>query len=156
MATGSCPLISPAGMEMGMATRDAANLDYLSRVLTKVLKVARLRSPWIPSVRIRHCDLADRDHRKKWRQFAHSLHVPGFICFAREAAYEMTQREVFGMEAHELGHMVAMKLRLPEHRKPARGKGTPKRVQDEADVVSALLFGIPIKYNRRTLQERAV
>jgi hypothetical protein len=137
-----------------MATKeDAKSISKLSRILSQVLEVARERSPWIPSVRIRHCPLADRDHRKKWRQFAHSLHVPGFICFAREAAHEMTEREIFGMTAHELGHIVAMKLKLPEHMKPARGQGTPKRVQDEADTVAELLFGIPIRYNRRTLQE---
>lgn len=113
--------------------------------------------PWLGGMKLRKtCPDTDRDHRKKWRQFAHSNHYPMSICFARAAEKELTDTELLGMMAHEVGHLVAIDLKLPAHmseeRSPDTGK-TPQAVQDEADWVVRNLLGIPIHYNARTLQE---
>ena len=116
---------------------------------------ASLRFPWIAKVEVRFCELADRDHRLKWRQFAHTGHESHVVCFARAAEDELTDEEILGMSAHELGHIVGTRLRYPEHMKSRpRSRGTPKAVQEEADRIAREVFGFEsLRYNRRTLQE---
>lgn len=118
---------------------------------------AAQRFPWLGKVEVRFCVSADREHRKRWRQFAHTGHDPYTVCFARAAERELTDEEILGMSAHELGHVVGTRLRYPEHMKPGRGRGTPQRVQDEADWIARKLLGFPtLSYNRRTLEELRV
>ena len=127
----------------------------LEGVFSAVLVSASACVTFLRRVRMRYCKDADASHRRRWRLFAHSGHVRGRVCFARAAAQELTPSEMVGMSAHELGHVVADKLGLPAHvqSRYSRGKETPQSVQDEADWVARHLFGIPIRYNKRTLQE---
>jgi hypothetical protein len=111
--------------------------------------------PWIKSIRVRHCGVADRDHRREWRLFAHSGHFNFTTCFARAAELYLTDEELLGMSAHEISHLVADTLGYPEHvrSRTLRTNGTPWRVQAEADWVARRVLGLPITYNARTIQE---
>lgn len=113
--------------------------------------------PWLSTVTVKLCALADADHRESWRQFAHSGHHENAVCYAKAAEHELTDAELIGTAAHELGHVVAAALGLPEHRRlPASGLHTPPEVQAEADLVASDHFGIKIRYNARTIQEAAL
>lgn len=115
---------------------------------------AALKFPWIGSIKVKLCGQADADHRKSWRQFAHTGHDPYVVCFARAAERELTDEEILGMSAHEIGHVVGARLRYPEHTKRGSGKRTPQRVQDEADRIAREVLGFTgLRYNRRSLQE---
>ncbi len=115
---------------------------------------AALKFPWLGQIKLRFCDLADADHRKKWRQFAHTNHAVYTVCFARAAEDELSDEEILGMSAHELGHVVGKRLRYPEHTRAIPSKKTPKKVQDEADRIAVKVLGFEgLRYNHRTLQE---
>ena len=115
---------------------------------------AALKFPWLGAVKVAFCPLADRHHAKKWRQFAHTNHRVYTVCFARAAETELTDEEILGMSAHELGHVVGTRLRYPEHARPGGGRSTPKRIQDEADRIAREVLGFDgLRYNRRTLEE---
>lgn len=115
---------------------------------------AAARFPWLSQVKTGFCPLADRDHAKKWRQFAHTKHRVYTVCFARAAEMSLTDEEILGMSAHELGHLVGIRLRYPEHSRPVTGRRTPKPVQDEADRIAREVLGFEgLRYNKRTLQE---
>lgn len=115
---------------------------------------AALKFPWLGAVKVQFCKQADAEHRKSWRQFAHTGHHLYVVCFARAAELELTDEEILGMSAHELGHVVGTRLRYPEHTKRGRGKRTPKRVQDEADRIAREVLGFTgLRYNKRTLEE---
>jgi hypothetical protein len=114
---------------------------------------AAQRFPWISQVKLTFCPLADRHHAHKWRQFAHTNHRVYTVCFARASDWELTDEEVLGLVAHELGHIVGTRLRYPEHTRPIQTKRTPKAVQDEADRIAREVLGFNIQYNKRTIQE---
>lgn len=115
---------------------------------------AAVKFPWLSKVKVHFCKKADADHKKKWRQFAHTNHDVYTVCFARAAEIELTDEEILGMTAHELGHIVGMRLRYPEHSRPEGGRSTPKRIQDEADRIAREVLGFTsLRYNRRTLEE---
>lgn len=118
---------------------------------------AALKFPWIAKVEVRFCAKADKDHLLKWRRFAHTGHEPYVVCFARLSEADLTDEEILGISAHELGHVVGMRLRYPEHSRPVRGRSTPKRVQDEADRIAREVLGFEgLRYNRRSLEELRV
>jgi len=126
-------------------------IETLFRV---VREHAAARFPWIRSVRFAFCSLADRHHAEKWRQFAHTEHRVYTVCFAKASEFALTDEEVLGMSAHELGHIVGKRLRYPEHSRPTTAKKTPKPVQDEADRIAREVLGFEgLRYNKRTLQE---
>jgi hypothetical protein len=115
---------------------------------------AALKFPWIAQVKFTFCPMADQHHAAKWRQFAHTNHRVYTVCFARAAQWDLTDEEILGMSAHELGHIVGKRLRYPEHIRMANHKRTPKKVQDEADRIAIEVLGFEgLHYNRRTLQE---
>lgn len=125
----------------------------------QIVGIASRRFPWISDAKLRYCPSAEKDHRESWRQFAHTNHRPRTVCFARAAETALTWAELRGMIAHELGHMIALELGLPAHladEKDRAGDETPHAVQDEADYVARELLGIPVRYNRRTLQEISI
>lgn len=126
--------------------RVASAFDYVVARATRKL-------PWLRNVKLRYCQSADAEHRKKWRQFMHAGDYPMTICVARASDRELTDSELIGMLAHEISHIVGMELEFPEHAKPVRRGKTPKAVQDEADWIARNVLGFKIKYNRRTLQE---
>ncbi len=129
-----------------------------SRVET-LFRVARAYAaralPWIGKVPVRFCRKADSLHKLRWRLFAHTEKLRVYtVCFARDAERELTDEEILGMTAHELGHVVGMKLKYPEHSKPQHSPETPQAVQDEADRIAREILGFRnLRYNRRTLQE---
>jgi hypothetical protein len=76
------------------------------------------------------------------------------VCVARAAGTEMTQRELVGVMAHELGHIVGTELGFPEHSRSNLKSGkTPQAVQDEADWIARSVLGFKVRYGKRTLQE---
>lgn len=116
------------------------------------------RLPWLHGVRLRvPCPMADREHRKRWRQFMHSGHVDrqrrARVCVAAAAEDELTHRELLGMIAHEMGHIIGEALGYPAH---TRNPRTPKAVQAEADWIARHVLGLPVRYNKRTIEELAV
>jgi hypothetical protein len=124
-------------------------------LFTLVRAHAAMKFPWLAKVKFAFCSVADRHHAEKWRQFAHTNHRVYTVCFAKASETELTDEEVLGMSAHELGHVVGKRLRYPEHTKShPRSKGTPRVVQDEADRIAIEVLGFRgLRYNRRTLQE---
>lgn len=125
----------------------------VDRLFGRLRAYASARLPWLRDVQVRHCTECDRDHKKKWRQFAHAAHRPMVVCFARDAEREMTDLEILGMGAHEIGHIIGDKVGLPRHRGSSGAGKTPLAVQDEADKAVLHMLGLVIKYNDRTLQE---
>ncbi len=101
--------------------------------------------------------MANADHDLKWRQFAHTGHKPGVVCFAEDAEEELTDGEIRGISAHELGHVLADKMALPAHTQMSKEsrvrEKTPKKVQEEADGIARWIFGLPLYYNSRSLEE---
>lgn len=138
-----------------MASRDHSPIPEGSRVgtLFRIAKdYAALKVPWVSKVKPVFCKLADDYHRQKWRYFAHSGHLGVYtVCFARASDEELTDGEVIGISAHELGHVVAIKERFPEHefhltRHP--------HVEEEANRIARHILGFRgLKYNLRTLEE---
>jgi hypothetical protein len=129
--------------------RVAAAFDY-------VVSRASRKLPWLSGVKLRYCRSADAEHRRKWRQFMHSNERRMTVCVARAAETELTDRELLGMAAHELGHIVGTELEFPEHQRPNHRSGkTPTAVQREADWIARNVLGFKIRYNKRTIQEVA-
>lgn len=125
----------------------------IDRLFGRLRAYAAARLPWLRDVRAEHCDECDESHAKKWRQFAHTAHRKDVVCFASDAEREMTDLEILGMGAHELGHIIGDRIGLPRHRRHDGDGRTPLSVQDEADKAVLQLLGLVIKYNQRTLQE---
>lgn len=130
-------------------------MSRIELLFSFVRRHAARRVPWLRRAKVRFCAEADKAHRRRWRLFAHTEEGRVYtVCFARAAETDLTDEEVIGMSAHELGHIVGLKERYPEHAKPHRGRETPKKVQDEADRIAREVLGFPgLRYNRRTLQE---
>jgi hypothetical protein len=99
------------------------------------------------------CRLAEEDHARSWRQFAHASHRSRTVCVAAEAEEALTEAELLGAFLHEAGHLIATDQRRAEHVKHRAGDGpTPETVQAEADAVILELTGLAICYNDRTCQ----
>lgn len=77
--------------------------------------------------RLAICGLAERDHKKSKRQYAHVGHVVGVICVC-EAFYELPLEYADAILLHELAHLV-----YPDEEDEA-----------EVDVAAAELFEIPV------------
>lgn len=58
------------------------------------------------AVSVRHCKEADAEHRKSFRQYAHTFHYSNTICLcsAFESLSEQWQLAIF---LHEIGHLLA-------------------------------------------------
>jgi len=113
-----------------------------------------LRFPWMRAVQMEFCPLADKQHRKSWRSFAHTNHSMYTVCFAKAAEKELTDLEILGVVAHELGHIVGTRLRYPEHaalRNPPHWK---LPAEEEANRIAREVLGFTgLRINQRTLQE---
>lgn len=115
---------------------------------------AERRFPWMRSVKVAFCPLADRHHAAKWRQFAHTNHRVYTVCFARAADRDLTDEEILGMVAHEFGHIVGKRLRYPEHTMLANPPHWKKPAELEANRIAVEVLGFEgLRINRRTLQE---
>lgn len=123
-------------------------------LIDHVITLFKREVPAVRNLRVQECALAERDHRKSWRQFGHSLHRrdPWVVC-ASQGIYEMLVMQQTGFLLHEVGHIVAWLRKLPEHsKKPVRGGKTPERVQAEADWLVNRLTGLTIMYDKNTIQ----
>lgn len=128
----------------------------IPRAFLRVRAVAAAVEPALARVRWTVCHIADRDHRKKWRQFAHANHFPDVVCIAAAAETELRDGELLGLVAHEIGHVEQEAAGAPAHRRDYAGPGTPKSVQDEANVVAREIsrrMGMGFRYGSRTVQE---
>lgn len=54
---------------------------------------------------IRICELANKEHKRSFRQYAHVFHVPGVICVA-EAFEALPLGYRLGILLHECGHLL--------------------------------------------------
>jgi len=109
-----------------------------------------------PSQKAEFCATASAYHASAPRVFAHTGHRKGVVCWAKEANSELSDREILGISFHEIGHVIADQIgQLPGHNLVVRGEKTPQQTQDEADEIVRQILGIPLYYNRRTLQEVA-
>ena len=77
------------------------------------------------ALNIRHCKLADDEHRRSKRQYAHVGHYKRTVCVA-DAFYELPREYRIGILVHEVGHLLGA---IDE---------------EEADVLGIRATGIPI------------
>lgn len=86
-------------------------------------------------LKIKFCRLADKDHKRSKRQYAHTYHYPWTICFAK-AAKNLKPREFAAIFAHEIGHLLA-----------GPGDGLPHAaVERAANRAANEYFGTKIRY----------
>ena len=78
------------------------------------------------------CALADEEHDKSLRQYAHVLHHPGVICVA-DAFFGLPEDIRCGLLAHEVGHLLAVQ----------RDANHSEKAADRAVFVS---YGLVIRY----------
>ncbi len=117
---------------------------------------AAVKFPWLAKVEVRFCKQADATHKKKWRHFAHTNHDVYTVCFAKASEEDLTDEEILGITAHELGHIVGTRLRYPEHARlnPPHWK---KPVEEEAQRIAREVLGFTtLRLNRRQLQELSI
>ena len=117
---------------------------------------AAMKFPWLAKVEVRFCKQADATHKKKWRHFAHANHDVYTVCFAKASEKDLTDEEILGITAHELGHIVGTRLRYPEHARlnPPHWK---KPVEQEAQRIAREVLGFTtLRLNHRQLQELVV
>jgi hypothetical protein len=55
---------------------------------------------------VANCPIADRDHKKSLRQYAHTFHKIGFVCVSKEI-WPLPELHLYGILAHEIGHLLA-------------------------------------------------
>ena len=97
--------------------------------------------PEFGNVILRHCEKCEKDHRKKWRGHAHSMHVKDAVCCCT-AMEELSEEQRCGIFAHEFGHLYC-------GRHP---KIYPKNTDDNADKACDAQFGIIIYYDDDDLE----
>lgn len=124
----------------------------LELAFLRVRQQAAQAFPWLDGAELKICRGAEAEHRKSWRQFAHTGHGKFKVCIAASAEELLRDDELVGIFAHELGHIVGDELKFPEHSRPWRGEKTPERVQREANEISRDFFGIKVRYNARRIQ----
>lgn len=119
----------------------------------RVRRTAARKVPEIGRVSIRFCPMADRHHLQSPRVYAHSLHYPDKICFARAAATDLTPEHIYGITAHEFGHLIADAEGWDAHVTIPETPGeTPQEVQEEADQAALIRLGLPVYYDYRRVQ----
>jgi len=86
------------------------------------------------NVKHRYCPQCDHAHQESPRQYAHTAHFPGTICWAH-AIIDLPVEHQIGICLHEYGHVIA-------------GDRDQSEFDDEADADQAVLeeLGVEIKY----------
>jgi hypothetical protein len=84
-------------------------------------------------ITLEFCDLAEKHHCQRHRQFAHVFHRAGVICISR-AFFDLPQAYQAGILLHEFGHLSYA--------------GHEEHTEEEADMMGFILSGIQI--HRRT------
>lgn len=88
------------------------------------------------SIPIKLCELAEKDHRRSKRQYAHTYHHPRTICVCK-AFWDLPKELRAGVLAHEIGHLLFDLLGAPD----------PKdHTERAADHAIWQQFGIAIDY----------
>lgn len=82
-------------------------------------------------ITIRKCKLADDDHVKSLRQYAHTYHVKGTVICVAGAWTTLPLYVQMGLIAHEVGHLLA---------------GHVDHAESEADRLANKFFDITIRY----------
>ena len=102
-----------------------------------------------PSVKLDLCYLAEKDHAKSKRVFAHTGHKKNTICVCKDF-YDLPEDNMLGILWHEHGHIVAEIF----EDEPESFDWDWLTDDDEvnADLVCYHLFGVPIHYDRRKIQ----
>lgn len=91
------------------------------------------------SIKVKICKLANDEHRKRKRQYAHTFHNPKTICLS-DAAVNLSPNQFWAIMAHEVGHLIAE----PELRR--RGIREHQISEDAANMAANDFFGIKIRY----------
>lgn len=56
-------------------------------------------------INIRYCKLADKDHKRKKRWYAHTHHVNDHICVS-QSILDLNDSQFYAVIAHEIGHIL--------------------------------------------------
>jgi hypothetical protein len=80
-------------------------------------------------INVEICPLAQKEHDKSNRQYAHTLHIPNTICISEELL-ELPFGYVCGLILHEMGHL---ELENETH------------TEKDADVIGGELAGVKIE-----------
>jgi hypothetical protein len=106
----------------------------------RLLSWAKRKSPLVPHLYLRvDCPLVRRTRKASPRAFMHTLHAPGKVCVAREAA-GLDSEHLCGLFLHELGHPMATS---------AWGRSE----QEDADRAVKEFLGVKIHYKGDLLLE---
>lgn len=131
-----------------------ARFPRVAAAFSRCVRLASAKLPPLAGTRAAACPMADREHAASWRQFMHTFHRPGVVCFARAAETELFEPELLGMLMHEFGHLAAARLRRPAHASRRWSHVPLDEVQMEADTTAATLFGLrSLTYNERELEQ---
>lgn len=133
---------------MGQAERLA-----LKRVFHSIRKMVLDKFDWLPHIKLEPCYVAEKDHERSARTYAHWGHRPGVICYAKdfENLPESNQR---GITLHEFGHclddyMEEVLADCPEL------EGDIDNIDDDevrADYIMVQVFDVPLSYDERDVQ----
>lgn len=81
-------------------------------------------------VTVRLCQLADKDHQRSKRTYAHTYHRSSVVCVAR-AFNDLPPRYSWAILAHEVGHLIA----------------GPEGSEEDADRMAEEFFKITMRYH---------
>ena len=112
----------------------------LRQFWARLLQWAKKKSSMVPNLQLRvDCPLVRRTRKTSPRAFMHTLHAPGKLCVAREAA-GLDSEHLCGLFLHELGH-------------PMATRSWGRSEQEDADRAVKEFLGITIRYNGDLLLE---
>ena len=143
-------------------------LKRVQALFSRVRATVGRKLPFLCRVQIRICPKANEDHKKTWRLFAHTGHLPQTICIAEAMEDEpkdpcfdasgspadasemrltsigkqesLFDEEVLGILVHEFGHLAATALGLEHHK--TIGDTSPELAQtpDELQMEADLIM----------------
>lgn len=112
----------------------------LRQFWARLLQWAKKKSSMVPNLQLRvDCPLVRRTRKTSPRAFMHTLHAPGKLCVAREAA-GLDSEHLCGLFLHELGH-------------PMATRSWGRSEQEDADRAVKEFLGITIRYKGDLLLE---
>jgi hypothetical protein len=82
-------------------------IDNLSRIPVDkscILEAQR----GINTIEIKRCSIAEKEHKKNFRQFCHTMHKDNIICCVNDTNY-LTDENIAGILFHEIAHIVSEK-----------------------------------------------
>ena len=104
----------------------------LSALFRAIKRRAVARNPKLKPLRLRVCKGAEREHAKRWRQFAHVGHKRNVLCYAR-AMNALPATEKVGILVHEMGHVSAI----------AAGK---RHTEAQANRIGTAMTRVPVRF----------